>query len=118
MVGVITVINTMTISVTERRREIGIKRAIVATQGMIMRELVWETGFMGLVGELAGLALAGLVIYFSHEASQSTSTVLFHLTRRIAVLGVTFSTVLGTVAGVFPVWSVARLEPVESLSQG
>ncbi len=118
VVGGLTVINTMTISVAERRREIGIKRAIGATQGMIMRELVWEAGFMGLVGGLAGLALAGLVVYFSNEAGQSTGTVLFHLTPWIAVLGVTFSTILGAVAGVFPAWSAARLDPVEALRQG
>lgn len=118
VVGGLTVINTMTISVTERRREIGIKRAIGATQGMIMRELVWEAGFIGLVGGLAGLALAGIVIFFSNEAGQSTGTVLFHLTPWIAALGVTFSTVLGAVAGVFPAWSAARLDPVEALRQG
>ncbi len=118
VVGGLTVINTMTISVTERRREIGIKRAIGATQGMIMGELVWEAGLMGFIGGMTGLGLALLVVYFSNAAGQSTGTVLFHLTPWIAVLGVTFSTVLGAIAGVLPAWSAARLDPVDALRQG
>ncbi len=118
VVGGLTVINTMTISVTERRREIGIKRAIGATQGMIMRELVWEAGLMGFIGGLTGLGLALLVIYFSNAAGLSTGTVLFHLTPWIAILGVSFSTVLGAIAGVLPAWSAARLDPVDALRQG
>ncbi len=100
VVGGLSVINTMTISVAERRREIGIKRAIGATQGMIMRELVWEAGLMGFVGGLIGLGLAALVVYFSNDAGQSTGTVLFRLTPWIGVLGISFSTVLGALAGV------------------
>ena len=118
VVGGLSVINTMTISVTERRREIGIKRAIGATQGMIMRELVWEAGLMGFVGGLSGLALAALVVFVANEAGQSTGTVLFRLTPWIGALGVTFSTVLGAVAGALPAWGAARLDPVEALRQG
>ena len=118
VVGGLSVINTMTISVTERRREIGIKRAIGATQGMIMRELVWEAGLMGFVGGISGLALAALVVYTANEAGQSTGTILFRLTPWIGALGVTFSTVLGAVAGALPAWGAARLDPVEALRQG
>ena len=118
VVGGLSVINTMTISVTERRREIGIKRAIGATQAMIMRELVWEAGLMGFVGGLSGLALATLVVFVANEAGQSTGTVLFRLTPWIGALGVTFSTVLGAVAGALPAWGAARLDPVEALRQG
>ena len=118
VVGGLSVINTMTISVAERKREIGIKRAIGATQGMIMRELVWEAGLMGFVGGLIGLGLAALVVYFSNDAGQSSGTVLFRLTPWIGALGVSFSTVLGALAGVLPAWSAARLDPVEALRQG
>ena len=115
VVGGLSVINTMTISVAERTREIGIKRAIGATRGRIMRELVWEAGGMGFVGGLAGLGLAWLVVYFSNDAGQVSGIILFRLTPWIAALGVTFSTILGALAGLLPAWKAARLDPVEAL---
>ena len=118
VVGGLSVINTMTISVTERKREIGIKRAIGATRGMIMRELIIEAGFMGFVGGLTGLGLAIVVIYFSNEAGESTGTVLFRLTPWIGTLGVAFATILGAVAGILPAWNAARMDPVEAMRQG
>ena len=118
VVGSLSVVNTMTISVAERTREIGIKRAIGATRALIMRELVWEAGIMGFVGGLTGLGLAGLVIYLANDAGQTSGTILFRLTPWIGVLGVTFSTVLGALAGVFPAWNAARLDPVEALRYG
>ena len=118
VVGSLSVINTMTMSVVERTREIGIKRAIGATRGVIMRELVWEAGLMGFIGGLCGLVLAGVVVYFANDAGQRTGTVLFLLTPWIGALGVTFSTVLGAIAGVLPAWNAARLDPVEALRQG
>ena len=87
VVGSLSVINTMTMSVVERTREIGIKRAIGATRGVIMRELVWEAGFMGFIGGLCGLGLAGIIIYFANDAGQRSGTVLFLLTPWLGALG-------------------------------
>ena len=118
VVGGLSVINTMTMSVAERTREIGIKRAIGASRGLIMRELVWEAGLMGLVGGLIGLGLAAIVVYAANDAGQTSGTVLFHLTPLIAMLGVAFATVLGAVAGMIPAWNAARMDPVEALRYG
>lgn len=118
VVGGLSVINTMTMSVAERTREIGIKRAIGASRGVIMRELVWEAGLMGFVGGIVGLALASIVVYFANDAGQTSGTILFLLTPWIGALGVAFSTVLGAVAGALPAWNDARLDPVEALRYG
>ena len=118
VVGGLAVINTMTMSVIERTREIGIKRAIGASRAVIMRELVLEAGFMGLVGGLTGLGLAALVVYVANDAGQSSGTVLFRLTPWIGLLGVTFSMVLGALAGALPAWNAARMDPVEALRYG
>lgn len=118
VVGGLSVINTMTMSVAERTREIGIKRAIGATRGLIMRELVLEAGFMGLVGGLIGLGLAAIVVYAANDAGQTSGTVLFLLTPWIGALGVGFATVLGALAGAIPAWNAARMDPVEALRYG
>ena len=115
VVGGLSVINTMTMSVAERTREIGIKRAIGAGRGLIMRELVLEAGLMGFAGGLVGLGLAGAVVYAANDIGQTSGTILFLLTPAIGAAGVAFSTALGALAGALPAWNAARLDPVEAL---
>jgi putative ABC transport system permease protein len=115
VVGGLSVINTMAMSVAERTREIGIKRAIGGPRARIVRELVAEAGLIGLLGGLLGLALGAVVVLVANEAGRASGLVLFELTPGTAVFAVVFSTVLGMVAGVVPAWSAARLDPVTAL---
>jgi putative ABC transport system permease protein len=115
VVGGLSVINTMAMSVQERTREIGIKRAIGGSRGRVVRELVLEAGLIGLIGGLIGLALGALVISVANEAGRNSGTVLFELTIGTAAFALAFSTILGMLAGVIPAWSAARLDPVQAL---
>jgi putative ABC transport system permease protein len=115
IVGGLSVINTMAMSVTERTREIGIKRAIGGSRGRIVRELVAEAGLIGVIGGVLGLALGAIVVFVANEAGRGSGTVLFDLTAGTAVFAVAFSTILGMVAGIVPAWSAARLDPVQAL---
>jgi putative ABC transport system permease protein len=115
IVGGLSVINTMAMSVAERTREIGIKRAIGGSRGRIIRELVTEAGVIGLVGGLLGLGLGAIVVVLANELGRSGGTVLFDLTPTTAAFAVGFSTILGMLAGVIPAWSAARLDPVSAL---
>ena len=115
VVGGLSVINTMAMSVAERTREIGIKRSIGASRGRIMRELVTEAGLIGLVGGIIGLILGAAVVLVANEAGRSSGTILFQLTAGTAVFALAFSTVLGALAGLAPAWNAARLDPVEAL---
>ncbi len=115
VVGGLSVINTMAMSVTERTREIGIRRAIGGSRGRIIRALVAEAGLIGLIGGLIGLALGAIVVLLANEMGRSSGTVLFDLTPGTAVFAVAFSTILGIVAGIVPAWSAARLDPVAAL---
>lgn len=115
VVGGLSVINTMTMSVSERTREIGIKRAIGAPRGRIMRELLSEAAFIGLIGGLIGLAAAAAFVVGANRLGQDSGTVLFLLTPWIAVLAVAFSVALGTVAGALPAWNASGLDPIEAL---
>jgi putative ABC transport system permease protein len=115
VVGGLSVINTMAMSVAERTREIGIRRAIGGPRRRIIRELVAEAGLIGMIGGLLGLALGAVVVVLANEAGRSSGTVLFDLTPRTALFAVAFSTILGMVAGIVPAWSAARLDPVTAL---
>ncbi|HET9522432.1 MAG TPA: ABC transporter permease [Candidatus Limnocylindrales bacterium] len=115
IVGGLSVINTMAMSVAERTREIGIKRAIGGPRGRIIRELVAEAGLIGLIGGLLGLGLGAAVVVLANDAGRASGTVLFDLTPGTAVFALTFSTVLGMLAGIIPAWSAARLDPVSAL---
>ena len=115
VVGGLSVINTMAMSVAERTREIGIKRAIGGSRGRIIRSLVAEAGLIGLIGGLIGLGLGALVVVLANEAGRAGGTVLFDLTPETAIFAVGFSTILGMLAGIIPAWSAARLDPVTAL---
>jgi putative ABC transport system permease protein len=115
VVGGLSVINTMAMSVAERTREIGIKRAIGGSRRRIIRELVTEAAFIGFIGGVIGLLLGAIVVILANEAGRSSGTILFDLTPGTAIFAVAFSTILGMVAGVIPAWSAARLDPVTAL---
>ncbi len=115
IVGGLSVINTMAMSVAERTREIGIRRAIGGSRRRIVRELVAEAGVIGLLGGLIGLGLGAAVVVLVNEAGRSSGTVLFELTAQTAAFAVGFSTILGMVAGIIPAWTAARLDPVSAL---
>ena len=115
VVGGLSVINTMAMSVTERTREIGIKRAIGGSRRRIIRDLVAEAGLIGLIGGVLGLALGATVVLVANEAGRASGTILFDLTVGTAAFAVGFSTVLGMVAGIVPAWSAARLDPVQAI---
>jgi len=115
IVGGLSVINTMAMSVAERTREIGIRRAIGGSRRRIVRELVAEAGVIGLLGGLIGLGLGAAVVVLVDEAGRSSGTVLFDLTAQTAAFAVGFSTILGMVAGIIPAWTAARLDPVSAL---
>jgi putative ABC transport system permease protein len=115
VVGGLSVINTMAMSVAERTREIGIRRAIGGSRGRIVRALVAEAGLIGLIGGLIGLGLGAVVVVLANEAGRASGTVLFDLTPETAIFAVAFSTILGMLAGIIPAWSAARLDPVSAL---
>ncbi len=115
IVGGLSVINTMAMSVAERTREIGIKRAIGASRPRIIRELMIEAGLIGAIGGILGVTLGALVVVLVNEVMRSSGTVLFQMTLGTAAFAFAFSTILGVIAGIVPAWSAARLDPVSAL---
>src|SRR6478672_9723981 len=115
VVGGLSVVNTMAMSVNERTREIGVKRAIGGRRRRIIAELVAEAGLIGFLGGLLGLGLGAAAVLVGNQAGEASGTVLFSLTATTAVAALIFATVLGMVAGIVPATHAARLDPVQAL---
>ena len=114
-VGGLSVINTMAMSVAERTREIGIKRAIGGSRSRIVGELVAESALIGFLGGVIGLVLGAAVAIIGNELGRESGFLLFLLTPATAITAVVFSTGLGALAGFIPAMHAARLDPVAAL---
>jgi putative ABC transport system permease protein len=115
LVGGLSTINTMAMSVAERTREIGIKRAIGASRWRIRREVVLESAAIGLIAGLIGLAIGAAMTTLFNDLGRASGNVLFDLTLGTALTAVAFATGLGAVAGFIPAWHASRLDPVTAL---
>jgi putative ABC transport system permease protein len=111
VVGAIVVMNIMLVSVTERTKEIGIRKAVGARRKDIMTQFLIEavmvTAIGGVFGVLTGFGTAWLI------ALAIGFPLLFSIWS--AVMGVTVSSVVGILAGLWPAWRASRLDPIEAL---
>jgi putative ABC transport system permease protein len=117
IVGGLTIVNTMTMAVTERTRELGVKRALGASRSRIAREVLAESAVMGALGGLGGLALGALAsLVIGGAVTSATGVNMFMLTWRLAVFAMGFAVSLGTFAGLYPAWRASRMDPVQALA--
>lgn len=116
LVGSLSVINTMLVSVSERRKEIGIKRVVGARNRHLLKEVIFETGSIGLIGGLVGFAGGAGVVAFINSQAQDSGFSL-SLTPELAAAAIGFAVVLGIVAGLYPAWRAIRVKPVDVLRE-
>jgi putative ABC transport system permease protein len=109
------VINTMTMSVNERTREIGVRKAIGASDGQIVGQFLSESGFIGLIGGVSGLFLGWLAATVTDKLLEPRNLDLFLVTPRLAIGSAAFAILLGLVSGLYPSLHAARLQPVLAL---
>ncbi len=111
MVGGVGVVAIMMISVTERTREIGVRKALGATRREIMFQFLVEAATLTLVGGVVGMLLGGLIAYaVNHLTPIPAAVPLWSV-----VVAVLASTITGIVFGLYPAGKASRLDPVEAL---
>ena len=115
VVGGLSVINTMVMSVSERVREIGIKKAVGAPTGAILREFMVEATLLGALGGLIGLSFGTLTVLVLNAQTAGSGTTVFLVTPWLLGRSFLFATVLGALAGIYPALRAARLDPVQAL---
>ncbi|HQE31218.1 MAG TPA: ABC transporter permease, partial [Propionibacteriaceae bacterium] len=111
IVGGIGVMNIMLVSVTERIREIGLRKALGATPSVIMQQFLVEASALGLMGGALGI---GLGVVGANVITRIVNQPVI-ISPAATLLALTVSLVIGIVAGVYPAYRAARMAPIDAL---
>jgi ABC-type antimicrobial peptide transport system permease subunit len=111
VVGGIGIMNIMLANVTERRREVGIRRAVGATQADVLRQFLFESLSICLLGGLLGCLLGVAFTYLVESNTGWTTTIAWW--SMFAAMGV--SLLDGVIFGTYPAWKAGKLDPIEAL---
>jgi len=111
LVGGIGVMNIMLVSVLERTREIGIRKALGATERDIWGQFLIEAAILSLTGGVIGVVIGWGIAYLVSSTGLMTTLV----TADIVILAISVSVGIGLFFGFYPAWQASRLNPIEAL---
>lgn len=110
IVGAIVIMNIMLVAVTERTKEIGIRKSLGARQGDILKQFLFESATLSLIGGVIGLLIAEFLGFIVTAVFFQTKIPIWAIFLAIGISGG-----VGILAGLFPAWKAARLDPIEAL---
>lgn len=117
IVGLFSIVNTMIMSISERTKEIGIKKALGASNREIAWEYTLEAGVIGVVGGVIGMGLGVLTAYLMNSRMASKGAEIFLIDINFMIEIVVFSFVVGIIAGIIPAMRAAKLKVVEAIRE-
>lgn len=117
IVGLFSIVNTMIMSVSERTKEIGIKKAMGASNREITWEYTLEAGVIGLLGGAIGMGLGALAIVLINNKMASKGAEIFLLSPSFFIDVIVFSFIVGIIAGVIPAIRASKLKVVEAIRE-
>ncbi len=118
IIGGLSVMNTMLMSVSERTKEFGLMKALGAEFKDILFITIGEAALMGILGGLLGIIGGWIFVYYLNEYLASRGTVLFAITARLVIIALLFATILGMLSGSFPAYRAAKMRPMEAMRYG
>ena len=117
IVGGIGIMNIMLVTVTERTREIGIRKAIGATRGTILRQFLMEAVVLCMLGCAIGIFLSWSILRIAAVVVSSLS-MSFSLNGTVVLIAVIFCFLIGVVFGLYPANKAAKMKPIDALHYG
>lgn len=117
IVGSFSIINTMVMSISERTKEIGIKKALGASGWSIAREYTLEAGIIGLLGGAIGMGLGVLTAILLNNKLSAKGAEIFLIQTNFLIGVIVFSFVIGIVAGIIPAMRAAKMKAVDAIRE-
>ena len=117
VVGGIGIMNIMMVTVTERTREIGIRKAIGASRGIILTQFLMEAVVLCMMGCGLGIFLSWAILQIVSTVVASTG-IVFTLDGGVVVIAVVFCFIIGLVFGLYPANKAAKMKPIDALHYG
>jgi len=118
LVGGIGIMNIMLVSVTERTREIGIRKAIGAKRRDILRQFLFEAVLISLAGSAIGIAVGTAISRFFARIDVGGQSIATVISPDIVILAISVAIIIGIVSGIYPAMRASRLNPIDALHYG
>lgn len=117
LVGGIGIMNIMLVTVTERTREIGIRKAIGASRGVILRQFLLESVVLCMIGCAIGILLSWVILELI-SVTVSSLSLSFEMHGTVVLIAVAFCFLIGVVFGLYPANKAAKMKPIDALHYG